>query len=226
MRRRAAQPREQRIVVLAMVLAVHAAFFVLLLQHTTQMPPDIKSTIVSVIAINAERPSAAKPPPPTLPAKVADTFMPVTALSIPDAVQSDAPAGATGACSAPDAVLEALLRDPAALDAIGRSPPETRSVAQAVVMWNEAWSPFALDAAAPLGPVRATIERTLASLDDACLDEPVTGPRLLPVPDETGQGTILIALGSGVWTWRALIVPPPPSPAAGAMPLTATPSAQ
>lgn len=209
MERRAAQPGQQRIVVLAMVLVLHGAFLLLMLQRASPGIPEIKRSAISIISIDAERPAAAKPPPLALPAKVANTFKPLTEFSLSDAVESDAPPGATGACSTPQVVLDALLLDQVALDALRNSPPETRSVAEAVVMWNEGWTPFALNDVSPLRAVRINIERSLASLEDACLDEPVTGPRLLPVPDATEQGTILIVLGSGVWTWRRLINAPP-----------------
>lgn len=205
---RAAPPRTQRIAVLATVVVLHAAFFTLLLIRATPEPTEIKPTTIAVVALAAERPAAAKPPPPSLPAKVADTFNPVIEFSIPDQVESDAPAGATGACSTLGVVLDGLLIDPLAVDALRRAPPDTRSIAEAVVMWNEGWSPAANEPVAPLWLVRANIERTLASVDGACLDEPVPGPRLLPIPDASGTGTMFVVLGSGVWTWRALINPP------------------
>lgn len=205
-----------------MVLAIHAALFILLLQRSTQVRPEIERSAISVIAIDAARPAAAKPPPPSLPAKVADTFKPVIEFSLPDAVETDAPAGATGVCSTLGVVLDQLLLDPVAVDAIRRAPPETRSIAQAVVIWNEGWSPFALDSVAPLWFVRANIERTLENTDGNCLDESVAGPRLLPIPDGTGMGTIFIVVGSGTWTWRALIAAPL-SPGVSAAPLPAVP---
>jgi len=208
-----------------MVLVIHAAFYILLLQRSSQVRPEIERSAISVIAIDAERPAAAKPPPPSLPAKVADTFKPILEFSLPDAVESDAPTGATGACSTLGVVLDQLLLDPAAVDAIRRAPPEARSIAEAVVVWNEGWSPFAADPVAPLWLVRANIERTLQSADGKCLDEAVVGPRLLPIPDGTGLGTLFIVVGSGTWTWRAMIAAPV-SPAVSAAPLPALPQPQ
>ncbi len=193
-----------------MVFALHAALLALfLVQRPATVAPDVKPSTIAMIAIDADQPAAAKPPPPTLPAELADTFDPVVEFSIPTDSDSDALAGASGVCSIAAGVLDTLLLDPAAVDAVRRAPPETRSIAQAIVIWNAGWSPFAADLDSPLGIVRANIETSLKTAADACLDEPVAGPRLLPIPNGTGTGTIFLVFGSGSWTWRALLLPPP-----------------
>ncbi len=216
-------PRRQRVAVLATVFALHAALFALfLLQRPGTISPEVKRTTVAMVAIDAEQPAAAKPPPPSLPAKLADTFNPVVEFSIPADSDSDAPAGASGVCSTMGMVLDTLLLDPAALDAIRRAPPETRSVAEAIVIWNEGWNPAALELAAPLGLVRVNIEKSLSAVDEGCLDEPVAGPRLLPIPDAAGTGTIFLVFGSGNWTWRALLTPRATPAVEGGAPVPAT----
>ena len=40
-------------------------------------------------------------------------------------------------------------------------------------------------------------------------DEPIAGPRLIPVPD--GERTMFVVLGSGAWTWRQLVSDPDPA---------------
>ena len=193
---------------LVTAVALHAALITLFLQKSVKVAPVVKPASVAIVALDAERPAAAKPPPPTLPAKLADTFKPLAEFSIPVDSESDSPAGASGVCSTPQAVLDALLLDPAALAAIRSAPPETRSVADAIVIWNEGWSPAAIVPDAPLFNVRVTVERTLSAGIDGCLDAPVVGPRLLPVSDAEGTRTIFLVFGSGNWTWRALLSPP------------------
>ena len=53
-----------------------------------------------------------------------------------------------------------------------------------------------------LGPARSVVERSLESIDDSCLDAPIAGPRLVPLPD--GERTMFLVFGSGAWTWREL----------------------
>ncbi len=206
---RQATPRGRKFTILGSVIALHAAIIALLLQQAADVEPPVPATSIAMIALEAERPAAAKPPPPSLPAKVADTFVPVTELSIPEDSQSDAPTGASAVCSTLDKVREGILTDPVAVDALRNAPPETRSIADAVVIWNVGWAPLALAPPAPLFTVRVAIERSLTGVPDNCLDEPVAGPRLVPIPDASGLRTIFIVLGSDIWTWRALHGPPP-----------------
>ncbi len=193
----------------------------LLLQQAAEMTPPVEATSIAMIAIDADKPAAAKPPPPSIPAKVADTFVPVTELSIPEESESDAAAGASATCSTVDLVREALLLDLAAIEAIRNAPPETRSIADAVVLWNMGWAPATLTERDPLFVVRAAIERRLSAVPENCLDETVAGPRLVPITDASGLRTIFLVFGSGDWTWRALLSP---SPLPGAQPGSPAPA--
>lgn len=220
-------PRRQRIAVLGTVTILHAAMLALFLaQRHASQPPVVSSDAIALVAVNAEQPAAAKPPPPMLPAKKADTFKPVIEFSLPAEIESDAPSGATGACSPERAVLDALLADANARDAIREAPQEARSVSDAILIWNGAWNPVLIDVSTPLYRVRYIVERTLQRLTPACLDQPVTGPRLLPLPEADGVRTSFIVIGSGVWTWRTLLELPPlagtadPDPASVPIPPT------
>ncbi len=209
--RRPVQPRRQRIAVLVAVFLLHAVLIAFFLLYSKIEAQEIEPTAtVALIAIDAERPASAEPPPPALPSKVADTFVPVTELSIPDDSQSDAPAGASAVCSTLSVLLETLLLDAVAVEAIRSAPPETRSIADAIVIWNVGWAPTALTDLDPLFVVRAAIERSLIDVPASCLDEQIAGPRLIPIPDASGSRTIFVVIGSGNWTWRALLSPAPP----------------
>ena len=207
--REQAQPRYQRFAVLAAVFALHlAAILILLLQRASSPEEIAKPATIALVSLDAERPATAEPPPPTLPSKVADTSEPVAVVSVPGEGQEDAVAGATMVCAPHAALLEALLRDPGLVDIIRRAPPETRSVADAIVMWNDGWSPTAVGVGSPLELVRVNVEQSLAKIEARCLDEPVAGPRMLPIPDGTGNGAVFLVFGSGNWTWRSLVPTP------------------
>lgn len=208
MMHRAAPSRKQRVAVLATVFALHALILALFLQQSAKVAPVVTPTSVAIMALDAERPAAAKPPPPALPAKLAETFKPVVEFSVPSETVSDVPAGASGVCAIPGAVLDAVLLDPSAIAAIRAAPIETRSIADAIVIWNEGWSPASLAPEAPLLTVRINIQQSLSTIADSCLDEAVIGPRFLPIPDEGGMRTTFLVLGSGTWTWRALLTEP------------------
>ena len=221
---RTAPPRHQRVAVLGTVFALHAALIFLFLWQSVEVTPVVEQTSIAMIAVDADRPAAAKPPPPTLPAKLADKFKPVNEFSVPAVSESDAPAGASGVCSTLAVVLDALLLDAAAIDAIRSAPPDARSVADAIVIWNEGWAPPALTPDAPLAVVRATIEKSLSTVTDSCLDEPVPGPRLGPIPDAGAGRTTFLVFGSGTWTWRALLTSPAIPTANGAVPAAIDPA--
>ena len=204
------QPRHQRFIVLLAVFALHAAIIAFFLMYaTTTTPKQEPATTIALIAVDAERPAAAQPPPPALPAKIAKTFVPIVEISIPAESESDAPAGASAACSTISLILDALLLNPAAIEAVRNAPPEARSVADAIAIWNVGWAPTTLAPSDPLFVVRASIERSLWNVADNCLDEVVAGPRLIPIPDASGERTIFLVFGSGSWNWRSLLTDPP-----------------
>lgn len=207
---RIAPSRTQRGLALTGVVVLHGLLvFAVLISRTEPVPAIVEPSIFQVASLPAEAPVKSKPPPPSLPSKVAQKAMKRVSLASPDETLADAVTGPTGECSTLGDVSNALKADPVAVAALHNAPPDTRSVAEAVVMWNAGWSPASTTIDAPLGPVRAVVEQTLHAANQACLDEVVTGPRLIPIPD--GSGTMFVVLGSGSWTWRQLLAPPEPT---------------
>ena len=154
-----------------------------------------------------------KPPPPVLPSKVANP-KPIVMSDSFSAELDPTPLGASGGCAVFDLVSKSLTAQPAVAAALLTTPPESRSIADAVVIWNAGWSNIATLPTDPLGPARASIEQSLRAVPDNCLDEPVAGPRLVPIPE--GDRTMFLAIGSGNWTWRQLLAETDPAlPASG-----------
>jgi len=203
-------PRSQRFGVLTAVIAFHLALLLLVLASRGAAPaPAVKAGVMSLLSIEADAPAAR--PPPKLPGKLVDEIKRLTEQSTvfdPDSTSLAAP---SGGCATLDVVSKAIVGDPAAVTAVLHAPPETRSIAEAIVMWNAGWSTAASAPDAPLGPARTIIEESLHSVEDGCLDEAIAGPRLIPVPD--GERTMFVVLGSGAWTWRQLISEAEPAPA-------------
>ena len=194
----------QRIGVLLSVLALHAALLIVFLAiSSAALPPIKKSGVLSLISINADVSAQRPPPPPKLPSKVLDQIKLLTEQALSFDPDSSALAAPSGACATLDVVMKAIVADPAAVAAVNNAPPETRSIAEAIVIWNAGWSYAASAPDSPLSPARAIVEQSLDSVDDGCLDEPIAGPRLVPVPD--GDRTMFLVFGSGIWTWRELV---------------------
>ncbi len=196
----------ERLAALAFGLAVHAALILLLLAMRGSTPPEADpGGGLSVLSLEAAAPAQSKPPP-AMPSKLFDQEEPLVSPAVSEK-NSDAPAGA-GNCATLDKVVQSLLADRQADAAVLSLPPEARSIADAVVIWNAGWSEAANTPTAPLAAARASVEQSLSQVPDPCLDEPLAGPRLVPIP--AGAGTMFLVFGSGEWTWRQLVEPQAP----------------
>jgi hypothetical protein len=193
-----------RLIALATVIMLHAAAFALFLSQ--RGPPQVPLTppgLPSVVTLTPDRsvpPAPTAPPPPVLPSKIKEVIELETVELFSTSTDSDALAARATSCFTLELVRDAILADPAAMASVLNSPPHTRSIADAVVLWNAGWSESAASDSSPLGATRAAVERGLAALDRGCLDEPIAGPRLVPIP--AGTGTMFVVFGSGNWTWR------------------------
>ncbi len=207
MRVRTIIPRSQRLAALAVTVVVHLLLFALLISVGSRPPAVVAPAgAMSLIALAPAHQQG--PPPPALPSKIADPKRIVTQDSF-SVEQVPASPGAGGGCTTFELVAKSLLAEPSAVAGIASTPPEKRSIAGAVVIWNAGWSDTASAPAEPLGPARIVIEQNLRSIPDRCLDEPMAGPRLVPMPE--GERTIFLAIGSGNWTWRQLLSEPLPA---------------
>lgn len=191
----------ERYSALGLVLALHAAALLLLLTQRGSVPAaPAKPGQLKVLSLNAEAPREAPPPPPVLPSKMVQEIKAEIQLAQSTSEQSDEAAAPAGGCVALEQVRTAIIADPAALSSVVQAPPETRSIAEAVVMWNQGWAAAASSEDAPLRPARIAVERSLAAMPAECLDEQIAGPRL--VPFEAGSGTMFLVFGSASWRWR------------------------
>lgn len=208
--------------ILCGVVAVHALLLSWLLFITRAPVVDPPAAVLSVISIKADRAAATPPPPPTLPAKIVKARREVS-LAPPSSAETASMGGGAQGCDTLAAISAALLADDRATTAIVESPPESRSIADAIMMWNLRWN-FAAPATddGSLSAVRANLQSSLGAIEPQCLGEQVVGPRFIAVP--AGERTIFIVIGSGNWQWVDLLRPDPletpgaQSPAAPAPP--------
>lgn len=195
----------ERAVTLAGAVVFHLGLLAFFLSvSSAPAMPEARPGVMSLISI-APLPAGSKPPPPALPSKVSDANRVVSKIAFSADIESDQ-IGATAGCATIDHINKAIVADPAAVAAVLAAPPESRSIAEAVVLWNNGWISNASAADAPLGPARLAVEQSLSSLAAKCLDEPIVGPRLVPVP--AWGGTMFLVIGSGTWSWRQLLDQP------------------
>ena len=105
-----------------------------------------------------------------------------------------------GPCAMTESIEAALRASPEVRAALAQVPPATRSVADAVTLWNSGWTAAATPA---LEAVRRAVTANIRAAAPACRDAPVTGPRLLYVASETGS--TILSFGSGDWAWADLL---------------------
>ena len=135
------------------------------------------------------------------------TPTPLTAPPTPVIAQAMAQAsGAPGAsCDIDGAVRLALTSDPATHAAVLLIPHNERVAANAVLLWNGAWTnPADIGGAPALTTIRAAIRQIVASAQPECRARDVTGPRFMLVPDSDGM--MVIAIGNATWRWSDLLV--------------------
>ena len=73
-----------------------------------------------------------------------------------------------------------------------------------LLLWDGAWAkPASIGGIAALAPIRAAVEAQIRAAPAQCRNEPVIGPRLVVMPD--GDRQIVLAFGSGRWTWQKML---------------------
>lgn len=215
----ASLPRQNRIAALAVVIVAHLMLIAaLLLTRSAEWSRPVVAGALTVISLPAE-PSAAPPPPPSMPSKIVDEVV-ATPIAVSTQPSEGTSAATAAGCTTLDAITRSILADRAAVSAVLQAPPETRSIAEAIVVWNAGWHAATASIEAPLAPVRTAVMSSLADVEESCLDELIAGPRLVPIP--AGERTMFLAFGSGNWTWRELLIDAETLPA---VPVAAEPRA-
>jgi len=187
-------------------------------------------------APRASHPAPAKPPV----AKVADPVTPtdhdvappdLTPVTTDDTSVSDQPvlsdadsqalaqfqpasASAQGNPGAPCNLTPSLVSDfaqnPVVRQGVDELPPSDMSVANAIMMWDGSWPIETQSGGKAL--LRAMLVRELSASRPDCLQQVNQGPVFFFVPEV--HRTVIVAIGSGVWTWGQLLAPAPMDQAA------------
>lgn len=194
-------PRNRRAATLAAVMGAHVGIILLIV--AARHPPivQVKPQSVTVLSLAHEQTAAA--PPPSLPSKRPPERRVIAAPSVSTMPEASVTEASSSGCSTLEEVSKAIVADPAAVAAVVQAPTDTRSVADAIVIWNAGWSEPTEAVDGPLEPVRRVVVQNLSGLDEQCLDEPIVGPRFIPVPQ--GDRTLFLVFGSGAWNWKQLV---------------------
>lgn len=211
----------------ALTLLVHCAAFVLLLTWSARPAMVHGSANVATFDLPMPGPAAKTPPQAARPRAPSHTAPPVIAPPVPVLVpmqnalvasllkqvadqetsggESQALALASaGGCDLTAPVQAALQADQQVQQLLPSIPPERRSVANAMAIWNQAWlTPDATVDPKVYETIRLTVATAIGSASEECRTQPQAGPRLVYLPAPTAQGgTTVLAMGSGEWTWQ------------------------
>jgi hypothetical protein len=114
------------------------------------------------------------------------------------------PSSAAQACEIAAALQDALQQNEMVRAAIARVPRSSRSVADAIMLWDGSWRDDEFTGEPTVfEPIRGAILEAVRNASVECRDQPVRGPRFMAV--NMGPSTTVLAVGSGVWRWADLI---------------------
>ena len=113
-------------------------------------------------------------------------------------------AGAPGTnCPLVSSFRDALQLDLKTQAALAQIPRASRSVANAVMLWDGGWIVPEGSDPVRMTSVRLAIAEIISGFSEACRSQTNFGPLFVPVDGKTG--TIVLALGSGAWRWADLV---------------------
>lgn len=190
----------RRRLLLPALLLAHAGLLLLVgrARLTVSEPPPQLITVAEIAAA----------PPPSLPVEVklfpisatVDAPDLATAAEAEDQTATAELAQAGTGCDLSGAVQQRLRSDSSASAALGRIPRASRSVADAIILWDGRWiDGAAVGGSAALDPVRAAVAAAVRSAPASCRNATVVGPRLIIIAGSAGNQ--ILAFGSGQWTW-------------------------
>jgi len=105
------------------------------------------------------------------------------------------------ACDLTRAVVHDFSQSPVVRLSVSELPPNEKSVANAVQIWDGAWPVETLSGGK--GLLRALLTREIAAAPADCRRQVNHGPVFFIVPD--GEATVMVAVGSGQWSWDQLV---------------------
>lgn len=184
------------------------------MEAASARPSASKSPVVKPPAVKLD--AVVATPSPDADPVLADIASSLPGLAAPDSppILSDAdtqalsqftPAsaqiGAGPACNLTPAVVRDFSQNPVVRQGVSELPAGEKSVANAVQIWDGAWPQETLSGGKAL--LRLLLVREIAAAPADCLKQVNTGPVFFTVPD--GAATVMVAVGSGQWTWGQLV---------------------
>ena len=204
----------RRLVLSGSIATGHILLLVAVLSSGWNMAAPAAERRLAVIDVSVGH----EPSTPARPAKMPQVSPVKQIVLLPSEVAVPMLSAASGSgdgsgCAMTAVVARAITENPEAMAELAALPPELRTEADAVMLWNGTWLPvdeppmFSLTPPEdPLGALKKVVIAALAATPIECLDVEAIGPQLIPI-QEPGRTTMLV-VGSGVWRWSSVLDPP------------------
>jgi hypothetical protein len=107
-------------------------------------------------------------------------------------------------CALAQAIQLRITQDQTLRVSIEQIPHQSRSVANAIMVWDGAWT-TAVEGRGrePLSVLQAAVREMVQASSAYCHQQPVRGPQFITVVEPAG--TTVLVVGSGVWRWGDLL---------------------
>lgn len=223
--------RAQRGGLLLVIAALHVLAILWLATRSVVVLREAEA-VISLIDIAAPPGGTTGRAPPKPPESAVEPVSPVIIARSPLPATSAAPAVASpsasggglipGGCALAQAVGDTVLADAAAMAELEALPPQARTQADAVMLWDGRWqSPGAVSSSTLPGPVtlgategitddplRSLVEQVIRGAPAECREATVNGPQFIALPGPSR--TTILVIGSGQWRWADLLRPDEP----------------
>jgi hypothetical protein len=114
-------------------------------------------------------------------------------------------------CELGEGLRRAIQANPVLANSIEQIAPGSRSVANAIMLWEGAWVSMQDPVSqAAVTTLRQAITEGIEAAPPECLAAELTGPRFVILSDGIKSTTLVI--GSGAWRWSQLLAEDGPSP--------------
>lgn len=187
----------RRVVLLPLLVLMHIAVLAVALDTSTAAPPTRPAAALVTHAVPATVERVVDPPMTEL--------VVATEIEAPKVqIATEGALDGAGSCNVADTIRAVLVADSLTQGALAAIPQSARTVANAVMLWDGHWVSRPLRAGGTgLDKLRAIIVDGIRTVPADCRTAAVGGPRLIVIPD--GATTVVLAFGSGNWSWSELL---------------------
>ncbi len=193
------------------IIAGHVLLLLCVLSLGWTVHPPVAERRLTVIEVSAAQVPSTPARPTTTPQVAPVQQVELLPSALPLLAAASGGGEATG-CAMTMVVARAIAANPEAMAALAALPPDLRTEADAVMLWNGTWLPIdeppVVSLTPPedlLGPLKQVVIEALAATPVECRDADTIGPQFIPI-QEPGRTTMLV-VGSGVWRWSSVVEP-------------------